>query len=253
MNLTSIWNLRTTKIYNINELSSLKRHWLLKNSNIPRRFLGLDTQDIVDRAGSIPEEVTTWIEDCVNGSVIKQIGNIGINGVGLLFDGGPGIGKTTHAVVSAMEFLRQLPDDDAEAAKVLGMNSSDFGLNARPIYYMTYPEFLSRKKATFDADLEDKREMNYIVDGFHGRSKFDWLNVRVLVIDDLGKEYGSKYDDSSFDEILRLRYDKALPTIVTTNVRLEDWEAQYKEAMASFANEAFVRVPIVGADLMSAL
>ena len=36
----------------------------------------------------------------------------------------------------------------------------------------------------------------------------------------LGKEYGSKYDDSSFDEILRLRYDKSLPTIVTTNVAL---------------------------------
>jgi DNA replication protein DnaC len=117
---------------------------------------------------------------------------------------------------------------------------------------MTYPEFLSRKKSTFDADGEDKREMNYELDGFHGRSKFDWLNVRVLVIDDLGKEYGSKYDDTSFDEILRLRYDKGLPTIVTTNVRLENWEAKYGEAMGSFANEAFVRVPIIGADMRGA-
>ena len=72
------------------------------------------------------------------------------------------------------------------------------------------------------------------------------------MIDDLGKEYGSKYDDTSFDEILRLRYDKALPTIVTTNVRLENWEAEYREAMASFAQEAFIRVPIVGADLRAA-
>jgi DNA replication protein DnaC len=239
-------------MYDINELSSLKRHWLTRTSNIPRRFFGLEPKDIIDRAGYFPDEVSTWIDDASKGHVIKQIGNIGINGVGLLFDGGPGIGKTTHAVVAAMEFLRQLPDDDAEACKVLGTNQKDYGLNFKPIYYMTYPEFLSRKKATFDAVPEDKREAMYELDGFHGRSKFDWLNVRVLVIDDLGKEYGSEYNDSSFDEILRLRYDKALPTIVTTNVRLENWEAVYKEAMASFANEAFVRVPIVGSDLRAA-
>ena len=239
-------------MYDINTLSSLKRHWLLRTSNIPRRFLGLEPQDIIDRSGSFPAEVSTWIDDSVNGHVIKQIGNIGVNGVGLLFDGGPGIGKTTHAVVAAMEFVRNLPDDDLLAAKILGMKDSDYGLTCRPIYYMTYPEFLSKKKSTFDADHEDKRNMVYELDGFHGRSKFDWLNVRILVIDDLGKEYGSKYDDTSFDEVLRLRYDKALPTIVTTNVRLENWEAEYKEAMASFAHEAFVRVPIIGSDLRAA-
>ena len=239
-------------MYDINTLSSLKRHWLLRTSNIPRRFLGLEPSDIVDRAGSFPEEEATWIDDAVNGNVIKQIGNIGVNGVGLLFDGGPGIGKTTHAVVAAMEFVRRLPNEDNDAAKVLAMNPTDYGLKASPIYYMTYPEFLSRKKSTFDADPEDKRNMVYELDGLHGRSKFDWLNVRILVIDDLGKEYGSKYDDTSFDEILRLRYDKGLPTIVTTNVSLENWEAQYKEAMASFAQEAFVRVPILGSDLRAA-
>lgn len=239
-------------MYDINELSSLKRHWLTRTSNIPRRFFGLEPQDIVDRAGFFPKEVSTWIDDAVNGEVIKQIGSIGINGVGLLFDGGPGIGKTTHAVVAAMEFLRRLPENDAEACKVLGTNQKDYGLTFKPIYYMTYPEFLSRKKATFDALPDDKREAMYELDGYHGRAKFDWLNVRVLVIDDLGKEYGSEYNDSSFDEILRLRYDKALPTIVTTNVRLENWEAVYKEAMASFANEAFIRVPIIGADLRAA-
>ena len=105
---------------------------------------------------------------------------------------------------------------------------------------------MSLKKSTFDSETD--HSVTDRIDGFHGRSRFDWLNVRILVIDDLGKEYGSKYDDASFDEILRLRYDKALPTIVTTNVKLENWEAQYSEAMASFAQEAFVRVPIIGAD-----
>jgi DNA replication protein DnaC len=239
-------------MYDVTALSPLKKHWLLRTSNIPRRFLGMEPQDLADRAGSFPEEIKSWIDDVQSKQVIKQIGNIGINGVGLLFDGGPGIGKTTHAVVAAMEIVRNLPDDELEAAALMGINPKDFGLSFRPIYYMTYPEFLSRKKSTFDADPADKREMVYELDGFHGRCKFDWLNVRILVIDDLGKEYGSKYDDTSFDEILRLRYDKSLPTIVTTNVRLENWEAQYGEAMGSFANEAFIRVPIIGSDLRGA-
>ena len=239
-------------MYDISSLTSLKKHWLLRTSNIPRRFLGIEPSDMSARSGSFPEEVTTWIDDAVNGRIIKGIGNLGMTGVGLLFDGGPGIGKTTHAVVAAMEFIRQLSDDDTQAAHTLGMSAGDFGLQSRPIYYMTYPEFLSMKKSTFDAEGEDKRTLTYQIDGLHGRSKFDWLNVRVLVIDDLGKEYGSKYDDSSFDEILRLRYDKGLPTIITTNVSLENWEAKYGEAMGSFAHEAFVRVPIIGSDLRGA-
>jgi DNA replication protein DnaC len=239
-------------MYDVNTLSALKKHWLLRTSNIPRRFLGLEISDLEERSGNVPPQYMQWIDDVLNGEVVKQIGNIGVNGVGMLFDGGPGIGKTTHAVVAAMEVIRRLPDDDEAARKIMGMNSTDYGLNARPIYYMTYPEFLSRKKSTFDADPEDKKQMVYEIDGLHGRSKFDFLNVRLLVIDDLGKEYGSKYDDTSFDEILRARYDKALPTIVTTNVMLENWEAQYREAMASFANEAFVRIPIIGSDLRGA-
>jgi DNA replication protein DnaC len=75
------------------------------------------------------------------------------------------------------------------------------------------------------------------------------MNVRVLVLDDLGKEYGSKYDDYSFDDILRSRYDKGLPTIVTTNKSREAWGTAYSEAMGSFAHEAFVRVKLVGEDL----
>jgi DNA replication protein DnaC len=239
-------------LYELSELTTLKRHWLLRTSNIPGRFLGLEPQDIVERAGAFPEEVTNWIDDVVDGHVIKQVGKIGTNGVGLLFDGGPGIGKTTHAVVAAMEVVRRLSDEDIAAAHTLGMSQSDYGMSARPVYYLTYPEFLSRKKSTFDSEGSDKQNMVYELDGFHGRCKLDFLNVRILVIDDLGKEYGSKYDDTSFDEILRLRYDKSLPTIVTTNVRLENWESQYSEAMASFAQEAFVRVPIIGNDLRGA-
>jgi DNA replication protein DnaC len=200
-----------------------------------------------------PDEINDWLSDVASGDAIKSIGNLNVNGVGLLFDGGPGLGKTTHAVVAAMELIRNLPDDPEQARKILQYtNQSDYGMLSRPIYYLTYPEYMSRKKATFDADPEEKREMNRQIEGFHGRAKEDWLNVRVLILDDLGKEYGSKYDDASFDEILRSRYDRALPTIVTTNEMLENWGAKYSNAMESFANEAFHRVRLGGKDLRRA-
>jgi DNA replication protein DnaC len=169
--------------------------------------------------------------------------------VGLLFDGIAGLGKTTHAVTSLMEVVRRLPEDDAKAREVFKMKPSDFGMRSRPIYYLTFPEFLSRKKALIDTSNESRRDLYEEMEGFHGRAKDDSLNVRILVLDDLGKEYGSKYDDTSFDEVLRSRYDKALPTIITTNVAREDWKTQYGPAMGSFAFEAFHRVPILGKDL----
>jgi DNA replication protein DnaC len=235
--------------YEISELGALKIQWLLRNSNIPRRFIGMDRQDLEKYAGSFPEVIDDWLGEVLDKKIIKQIGGIGTTGVGLLFDGAPGLGKTTHAVVTAMEFLRRLPEDTTAAREVLGLKESDYGMYSRPIYYMTYPEFLARKKAMFDADPESKKEMFLQMEGFHGRAQEDHLNVRLLVLDDLGKEYkGSGFNDASFDEILRSRYDRALPTIITTNVMRDNWEKQYGEAMGSFAFEAFNQVEIIGED-----
>lgn len=234
--------------YELSDMSSLKRNWLLRTSNIPRRFLGLEPNDLVAKTGEFPPEINDWLDQVMDGEIIKQIGGLGVTGTGLLFDGAPGLGKTTHAVTTLMEVVRRLPNDGEIARDILAMTADNYGMASRPIYYMTFPEFLSRKKAMFDADPETKKDMFLEMEGFHGRAKEDHLNVRVLVLDDLGKEYGSKYDDTSFDEVLRARYDKALPTIITTNVAREKWAAQYGEAMGSFAHEAFTRVRIIGED-----
>jgi DNA replication protein DnaC len=233
--------------YELGELSTLKRQWLFRNSNIPRRFMGLEPSDISKTTGVFPAVVTDWLQEAYEGKRIKGVGGLGRNGVGLLFDGKPGLGKTTHAVVTAMEFVRNMPED--EAHKILAVAPGESLMSMRPIYYLTYPEFLSRKKGLMDANDDVKGNLYREMEGFHGRAKEDHLNVRLLILDDLGKEYGSSYNDSSFDEILRSRYDKALPTIVTTNVRMENWDTQYSEAMHSFAHEAFRRVVLVGKDL----
>jgi DNA replication protein DnaC len=228
---------------------AMKQAWLQKTSNFPIRYQGWNKDRIVESSGKFPAEIDDWLDDMLAGDVIRSPGNLGSTGVGLLFDGGPGEGKTTHAVVAAIEFIRRLPEDEYDAAKILHAKSSDFGRQLRAVYFLTFPEFLAIKKAAFDSDGEERREANRVIDGFHGRAKEDWLNVRLLVIDDLGKENGSRYDDTSFDELLRSRYDKGLPTIITTNVMREDWALQYSEAMGSFAHEAFHRVRIINKDL----
>lgn len=228
--------------FDINQIHPLKRHWLSRRSNIPQRFLDRTRQDIVDHVGSFPVEIDEWIERVLEGQVIKAIGGLGTTGVGLLLDGGPGQGKTTHAVTTALELVRALPEEDIEAQKLLGLNASDYGHLSIPVFYMTFPDFISRKKAFMDSEGDQRKNLQMQLDGFHGRAKEDWMNVRVLIIDDLGKEYASAYNNAAFDELLRSRYDKALPTIITTNVPREAWGKQYGEAMGSFAWEAFERV-----------
>lgn len=235
--------------YDLASLSYVKRRWLLSESNIPHRFLGLDPKDVEQRVGTFAPEIEDWVDDVLTGKVIKTIGGLGKTGVGLLFDGAPGLGKTTHAVMALTELVRALPDDDAKAREILKYKHEDYGVKSRPIYYMTVPDFISRKKAMIDADSDQRRELNYVLDGFHGRSKYDHLNVRVLVLDDLGKELSSDYNVAGFDELLRSRYDKGLPTIVTTNLSREQWGRKYGEAMGSFVYEAFNRVIIGTKDL----
>jgi DNA replication protein DnaC len=235
--------------YNIGELSPMKRHWISKSSNIPTRFWGFEPSDIVRDKGSFPEDIHDWIKTLQDGLCIKHPGGLGTTGRGLLFDGKPGMGKTTHAVTTLMEVVRNLPDDDTECRKLLHYSMQDYSLNARPVYYLTMTDLLWKKKSAWDAEGEEQKRLVSEMEGFHGRSRDDRLNVRVLVLDDLGKEYGSEYDKFSFDEILRSRYDQGLPTIITTNTPRENWKTKYGEVMASFAFEAFKRVALTGTDL----
>ena len=229
--------------YNLAELSPLKRHWISNLANFPMRFDGWDRQSIIDSSGEFPAQVDLWLKKAVSGKIIMNGGDVDHCGVGLLFDGSAGRGKTTHAVVTAVEFILQLPDDEDEMRKVLHAKRSDFGRQFHAVKFLTFPEFMSLKKSTYDGDNEERRELSRKVEGLHGRAKEDWLNVRLLVLDDLSKKSGTRHDDTSFDELLRSRHDHGLPTLVTSNIMREDWGLAYQdESLGSFVFEAFRRV-----------
>jgi hypothetical protein len=62
----------------------------------------------------------------------------------------------------------------------------------------------------------------------------------LLVIDDVGKEYraASGWAADMFEHLIRHRFDRGLPTLVTTNLRHADWNAEYNPSMFSFLGEA---------------
>lgn len=235
--------------YDISTLGYMQQRWLLHSSNIPHRFIGMEPADVIKKLGRFPKRIDSWINDTLEGRVIMRVGGLGETGVGLLFDGEAGLGKTTHSVLCITELIRRLPNDDNAIRKLFKYSADDYGVMSRPIYYMTVPDFMNRKKAMIDAEPAERREMQLQMEGFHGRSVMDHLNVRVLVLDDLGKELKSDYNAAGFDELLRARYDKGLPTIVTTNLDLSRWGQKYGDAMESFAHEAFQRIVIGENDL----
>ena len=141
----------------LTELSPMKRYWITKNANIPIRYLGWSKDKIVESSGRFAPEVEDWIDMVMAGDVIKKPGSIGTTGVGLLFDGDPGLGKTTYATVAAMEIVRRLSDDEDEATKLLGASKSDYGHKFRAIHYLTYPEYLHMRRSAFDAEPEERR------------------------------------------------------------------------------------------------
>lgn len=74
--------------------------------------------------------------------------------------------------------------------------------------------------------------------------------LQFLLLDDVGKEHitSSKFAEDEFDFLVRHRFDRALPTIITTNVEVEKWGMRYSDSMASFAREAFPEVEVLSND-----
>jgi len=214
-----------------------RAHLQVTASNVPRRFLGLEVDDV--REGASEKSllvVEQWLSAVREGRVIRADGMPNC-GRGLLLYGKPGVGKTALSCAVVQDLIRTMPPG--------GWRSAERKLE-RPIFFATYPKILSLMKDRMDGDDAADRILRQMF------GEEEATAIRVLVIDDVGKEYrnANGWAETMFDHLLRTRFDQGWPTIVTTNVPLRDWPQVYGEPMGSFAHEAFESLAImaVGGD-----
>jgi DNA replication protein DnaC len=178
------------------------------------------------------ESVKKWVARVINGEIIQKAGSPSC-GLGIMLVGNPGHGKTTMASTALQSLIRGIPAD------VLGIPG---GYPKRIGGFMDYPKLLRLQKSQFS---DEDEATQILLDGIYGDSD-RMNNVRVFVLDDIGKEYrtASGWAENTFDALLRSRFNAGLPTIVTTNVPLENWGSVYGSAMGSFAMEAFIPIEV---------
>lgn len=74
-------------------------------------------------------------------------------------------------------------------------------------------------------------------------------NVDFLIIDDVGKEYKAHNNDLvevMFDELIRYRSNRLLPIIITTNTSLEDMREVYGNSLISLLEGKCIKVEMIG-------
>lgn len=184
--------------------------------------------------------ISAWLGRVLAGEVIAAAGKP-MCGKGLLLQGNAGVGKTTIACAVLNEVLAKAPWTGDGIFVEPGMHTR------RPVYYARYEALLGVIKAMYDARPEEEEDLRRICRGLTGLGQAykDWT-INLLTVDDLGKEYGSTFSQSTFENLIRTRYDRGLPTIITTNVPLADWGRTFNPEVASFAHEAFISVEMMG-------
>lgn len=181
------------------------------------RFKQFENSKLEDWAGS--EKITTVVAD-----YIDHLGEHRDKGTGLTFIGPPGSGKTLLATVVL------------NAAVTAGFRVGSVEMtNLMNLYRRQFA--IQSVFSTGDPDAVEEwwhldRRIKFI------RAEYDWV-----LFDDIGKEYDSVgapagWSNSEFSAILRHRYNRGFPFLLTSNYPLRDWGNRYSSSMESFLHEA---------------
>jgi len=135
-----------------------------------------------ESAGLAYKAAKKFVQDCLNNRASS----------GLLFTGQVGSGKTYLACCIANELIAK----------------------GSPVLFLVVPDFLDSIKATYNnANIYQYTE-HELVDGAK--------QAPVLVMDDLGAHNYTEWTKNKLYSILNYRLNHCLPTVITTNISLED-------------------------------
>lgn len=188
--------------------------------------LGWELDDLTKVSPAVMERLRFWAESVISGQVVKS--DTPLCGKGLILVGGAGSGKSAIGLALLQTILVATPlESFVPDVK---------GQVLRPGYFLPFSDLVDLKSEIIrgDGDAEFLQQI-------HGIHAQDSLNVRVLVLDDLGKEHmtGSGWTKTLLAETIRRRFDAGFTTIVTTNVAANIWADVYGESVGGLAMGAF--------------
>lgn len=76
----------------------------------------------------------------------------------------------------------------------------------------------------------------------------NFMLPEFMVIDEVGKETETKYSNSIFEDLLRVREEKELPTILCTNYSATDFQNRYDSSITSLVRGNTIPIKAVGKD-----
>jgi DNA replication protein DnaC len=139
-------------------------------------------------------------------------------GIGLMISGTTGTGKTALAMLILKDLVKAGYDCAAT----------------------TFAETVQSLIQSWSDDTEKKM--------FASR----FMYSRVLVLDDLGKEFRNSFrnqlNPTTFDYILRTRVQESRPTILTTNMTFKEVLGDYGVAVLSLLAEQSIEIQLTGTD-----
>lgn len=161
-------------------------------------------------------EVAAWVRSLADATVASMRGYVPAvaGGPSLLLLGRTGVGKT-HEAYGAIR-----------AISVSGMNCSWLATTAADVYAKLRP------RQGVDSEAEFLR----------------YANARLLVLDDLGAAKSSEWTEEVNYRLINHRYERGLPTIVTSNLLARQLSDAVGERVWSRLSEMCQRVVLEGND-----
>jgi DNA replication protein DnaC len=167
---------------------------------------------------------------------LKGLDDCVVNGRGLTFLGPSGVGKTMLASIVLNEAAQSGYRIEAiELARYVGLHKDLFSLG-------------QLMKHDDDDEIVDQYvKVRQHIRHIQGLSKrcADWL-----LLDDVGREYPSEsgWSQGEFFDTVRSRWNRGLPTLLTTNLPMPDLEQRYTEGLTSVLLESSTIITLEGDD-----
>jgi hypothetical protein len=188
-------------------------HVTWSDTGIPRRLWGYTLREHVAQYPET-EFLSRWVTGYRDRHKLDEHGypvNRTGFGTGIFLYGPPGRGKTTSACAVLTSFAK---------------------LYDQSVQFVRWDNFLRMKQALI-AGSTPQPDYAYAVSAVE--------NAALVALDDVGQEYSpSDYGPAQFVQLIRSRFDRGLPTIVTTNLSEAEWTRRYDAAGASFIKRACV-------------